>query len=97
MPTVNINLRNGEFTYHPCCPKVKQGEELKWRCDDGAFAVHIGYNSPLPKGRYRAKSGDETGDNVGSNAQPGHYKYSVAVYDGEYLWTDDPIFIIRRP
>ena len=97
MAEVKITLRNGNLSYHPCCPKVNRGEELTWKCDEGAFAVHIGYNSPLPKGRYRAKKGDATGDNVGGNAQPGEYKYFVAVYDGEQVWTDDPIFIVKRP
>ena len=96
MKRVKITLKNGDLSYSPCCPKLDKGEELKWICNDGIFAVHIGYNSPLPKGRYRAKKGEETGDKILGDATPGDYKYSVSVYDGEYLWTDDPKFIIRR-
>ncbi len=97
MATVEIKLNNGDLSYEPCCPQVERGEELKWICHAGDFGVHIGRNSPLPKGRYRQANGNPTGDDVLPNARPGEYKYFVAVHDGTNIWTDDPIFIVKRP
>lgn len=98
--TVNISVENREIKYgdKPSF-KVSRGDTIEWVCrnDNCHFAVHIGYDSPLSKGRYPKKNnGKGISDKVSKNARPGRYKYFVAVSDGENIWTDDPEFIVRR-
>jgi len=94
--TVTIYLNNGDIGYSDERIKVDQDDEVEWGCDNPEhhFSVHFGYNSPLPKGRYRTRPKGRTGGKV--VGKPGIYKYFVAVFDGENIWTDDPDLIVRR-
>jgi len=97
---VEIIVKNGEICYSNDYFKVNRGDSIIWSCDKKyghCYSVHLGYKSPLPKGRYRKACGQDIRDKVKTNAEPGEYKYFVAVYDGKNIWTDDPIFIVRRP
>lgn len=96
--TVNITLEAGKISYDKPCFMAYPGDTIEWVCEsDGChFAVHLGWESPLPKGRYRPVTGKKTGDKVPKNAPPGRYKYFVAVSDGKNIWTDDPDFIVKR-
>lgn len=103
--TVNISVEDGEIKYRDdnngdkSSFKVSRGDTIEWTCTnaDYHFAVHIGYDSPLGKGRYPQKNNVRgISDKVSKNAPPGHYKYFVAVFDGTNIWTDDPDFIVKR-
>ena len=96
---INITQKDGDLSYDPCCPKVKRGDLIHWICErenGDYFAVHIGWNTPLDEGRYRKPCGAKIVAQVDDDAQYGEYKYSVSVFDGSDIWTDDPIFIVRR-
>ena len=96
--TVNITVKNGDFSYDNPLFYAYRGDTILWKCTNNYhFAVHLGWNSPMPKGRYRAKPGKEIKDKIKSDADHGDYKYFVAVYDGnDNVWTDDPRFIVRK-
>lgn len=97
--TVRIVVdKDGNLTYDNPVIWVDRGDSIIWECQgDYPFAVHVGWNSPLDKGRYQAPKGRKITANVPENALPGHYPYTVAVYEGERIWTDDPELIVRRP
>jgi hypothetical protein len=63
------------------------------------FAVHPSDNSPLRKGRYAGKGGKTVGGKVKKvlrKDEPNRtFKYSVSVWEGGRIWTDDPTFIIE--
>jgi plastocyanin len=97
---VEIVINGGDLSYSIDNFKVDQGDSIIWSCDKRyghCYSVHLGYKSPLAKGRYRRACGQEIIDRVSPKAEPGDYKYIVAVCDGENIWTDDPIFIVKRP
>lgn len=103
--TVNFSVKisaDGKeaiFTYDNHRPIVQRGKKIKWVCENKyAFAVHVGWHSPLEKESFRAEAGNEIIAKVlpGNEAVPGRYEYFVAVYIEEVIWTDDPDFIIPR-
>ncbi len=96
--TVTITVDDqGNFRYGNPLVWVRAGETIVWECTNKyPFAVHIGWDSPLEYGRYRS-SGDPIKANVMKDARPGYFRYSVAVFDGKNIWTDDPEIIVRRP
>ena len=73
---------------------VKPGSKIKWTCNEPSFAIHLGWDSPCEKGRYRSDKGNSVTAQVRKNARPGTYKYSVAVSVAGKIWTDDPQIII---
>jgi hypothetical protein len=91
---VQITVASGDFDYGPNRSiLVRRGDTIEWRYN-GNFAVHIGWNSPCEKGRYRGKNAIRA--KLLPTPLPGHYKYSVAVLaDGE-IFTDDPELIVKR-
>jgi plastocyanin len=95
--TVTISMEDGNISYDKLCVFVEPEDTIEWACenDNYHFAVHIGWDSPLRKGRYRATKGKRISDRVPEDARPGRYKYFVAVFDGENIWTDDPEFIVK--
>ena len=89
---------SGDFTFDPDPVVVRRGDNVEWVCtNDYPFAVHLGWSSPFLKGRYRAPGRSKVSDRIPENAHYGDYKYFVAVFDGENIWTDDPRIIVRRP
>ena len=97
--TITITVDNdGNFSYDNPLIWVDRRDTIVWECANHCpFAIHIGWNSPLKKGRYRSVKGDSITTVVPDDAQPGNYSYTVAVYlDGE-IWTDDPPFIVKPP
>lgn len=101
--THNVEIsvsKSGNISYSNDNFKVDRGDSIIWSCDKKyghCYSVHLGYKSPLPKGRYRKACGQAIKDKVKTNADFGHHKYMVAVCDGKNIWTDDPIFIVKRP
>jgi plastocyanin len=95
--TIEIDCHNGDLEYSDPHLRVQHGDTIKWICKDlsSSFAIHIGWGSPLAKGRYRAGPGGSVEVTIPPNSPPGCYKYTVALYDGKDIWTDDPDFIIR--
>ena len=94
---IEIDCHKGDFEYSDPKIWVNHGDTIMWLCKDPSFhfAIHIGWDSPFTKGRYRTgPSGSITVD-VPPNAPSNCYKYTVAVFDGKEIWTDDPDFIIR--
>jgi plastocyanin len=96
--TANITVDSqGNFHYDPLIIMVDRRDTVVWKCEGNPnFAIHIGWNSPLDRGRYRT-SKKEIKAHVQENAQPGHYHYFVAVLIDNEIWTDDPEIIVRRP
>jgi len=90
--------KDGNFSYENPLIWVDRGDSIIWECQgDYPFAVHLGWGSPLDKGRYHASKKEQIVARVLNNALAGHYPYTVVVCDGEKLWTDDPELIVRRP
>jgi plastocyanin len=96
--TVKINVVGGNVLYDKPSISVDPEDTIEWVCENSQyhFAVHIGWDSPLRKGRYRASMGKRISEKVPKKAPPGRYKYFVAVFDGTNIWTDDPDFIVKR-
>lgn len=95
--TIEINCSMGDFDYSDRSIRLNRGDVVRWVCKDpkAHFAIHIGWNSPFSKCRYRAGPGGVIEIEVPNEASMGCYKYHVAVFDGREIWTDDPEFIIR--
>jgi len=96
--TVIIKLdKKGNLSYVPCSIELDEGDFIEWQCvRELPFAIHIGWHSPLPKGRYRSLKGESIKDVVPEGALPGRYKYYVSVCEDNHIWTDDPEFVVRR-
>jgi len=91
--TITFSVTNGDFEYSELVAGVNPGDKIEWICENGYdFAVHLSRYSPLNKGRFRGKKSFSA--DVKNDAERGIYKYFVAVYDGEKIWTDDPVLII---
>ena len=98
--TVTITVEDGNFTYDNPIIWVDRGDTIIWECTNRwPFAIHIGWGSPLEKGRYRSVDGTGISTKVLPNAQPGDYEYAVAVFEekSRETWTDHPPFIVKRP
>ena len=98
---VIMTLKNGDISYDPYRVMVNGGDQIEWECkgEEGIeyhIAVHIGWDSPLNKGRIRALPGEKVSGTVLQDAKSGSYKYFVAISDGKSIWTDDPEIIVRR-
>ncbi len=93
---VKITVKPGKhpglvhFTYDPSTFMCKRGDTIKWKCQQGAFAIHFGERALL--GRVVIRSEEQGAPwstpsfTIGKNSfaadlslQPGMYKYSVAV------------------
>lgn len=96
--TITISVRDGKFSYtgDPVGDPIvaRRGDKVAWVCNDGHFAVHLGWSTPCEKGRYRASRGQALEARVRKDAGRGAYKYSVAVSVDNRIWTDDPQIII---
>jgi plastocyanin len=89
---------DGNFTYDNPLIWVCPGDTIIWECaNDCPFAIHIGWNSPLERGRFRSVKGDRIETVVPGGARPGNYEYTVAVFMDGNIWTDDPPFIVKPP
>jgi hypothetical protein len=100
--TIFFSVSKGDFYYHKNeILTVNPGDSVEWKCKDGyAFAVHIGRGSPLAKGRFRARAGGLISTVIPKNPRDKYMKivkYTIAVFDGENVWSDDPLIIIRKP
>jgi len=96
LKTITINVNDGNFTYSELVAYVDPGDDIEWICENEYdFAIHLSRCSPLNKGRFRGKKIIKA--NVEKDAKRGIYKYFVAVYYGEEIWTDDPVLIVPRP
>lgn len=77
--------------------KVARKDKIEWTCNF-PFAIHFPGITPLGKGRIRSKKEEKPiSTKVRNDAQPGCYKYFVAVEENGQIWTDDPEFIVRPP
>ena len=103
---VEIIQRRGDFMYrlNGGSPqefltfRVRRGDTITWICQksDAHFAVDCGYDSPFPTRHFQGRPGQtRVGDKIRTQVPEGRYKYTVAVWDDEGVWTDDPEFIIR--
>jgi plastocyanin len=97
--TIKITVDNdGDFTYDNPLIWAYPGDTIIWECTNHRpFAIHIGWNSPLEKGRFQSAKGDRIETVVPEGAQPGNYEYTVAVDLNGNIWTDDPPFIVKPP
>ena len=96
---ITITYEGGNLKYDSCNVQLDWEDEIVWKCmPRNPFAIHIGWDSPLEKGRYRSVDGEPIRALVPKGALPGRFKYSVAVFDEETneIWTDDPEFVVRR-
>ena len=94
--TITVN-QEGKFSYDNPMIWVDAGDSVTWKSPKNPiFAVHLGWDSPLDKGRYHSSTG-EIKASVLDSAQPGYFRYSVAVFDGKNIWTGDPEIIVKRP
>lgn len=69
--TITISMQNGDISYDKHCVFVEPEDTIEWVCADANchFAVHIGWDSPLGKGRYRAARGKRISDRIPQNAR----------------------------
>lgn len=98
--TITIKVEDGDFTYGNPIIWVDPGDTIIWECtNQWPFAIHIGWGSPLKKGRFRSINGNSIKTVVPNNAPPGNYEYAVAVFDEKTreIWIDHPPFIVKRP
>ena len=97
--TVEITVdKDGKFSYDKPLVRVHRGDKLVWECtNECPFAIHVGWNSPLDKGRYRSKGKNSIEATVREDAQYGYYFYTVAATINGATWTDDPPFIVKPP
>lgn len=97
--TIKITVDNdGNFSYDNPLIWVYPGDTIIWECTNHSpFAIHIGWNSPLEKGRFRSVKGDRVVTVVPEDALPGNYEYTAAVFIDGNIWTDDPPFIVKKP
>jgi len=108
--TVSIIIdKKGNIDYENGFLRVCPGDTVVWKCKKGCpFSIHVGWNSPLDKGRYQSVKGEDIVTEVSKGARFGHYEYSVAVFcEGiidkdkgtieTVIWTDDPPLIVKRP
>jgi len=95
--TIKITVDNdGNFSYVNPLFWAHRGDSIVWECTNNCpFAIHIGWNTPLNKGRYRSKNGNPIDAKVRDDAQFGDYTYTVVVSIDNVTWTDDPPFIVR--
>ncbi len=95
--TITITVDNdGNFSYDNPLIWVDHGDTIIWECTNNCpFAIHLGWNSPLKKGRYRSEDGTRIEAEVKKNAQPGYYQYAAAVCIDKEIWIDDPPFIVK--
>jgi plastocyanin len=91
---VIIEVTDGNFTYKPCNVLVDPGDTIEWKCEAGDFSVHLGWNTPCEKGRYRSRKGVAVSGRVRPGTR-GQYKYFVAVHMNGETWTDDPTIIVK--
>lgn len=100
--TISFEVNNGDFNYLGNeIVYVDPGDTIEWICKNGyAFTVHIGRESPLEKGRFRAGIKKKIVTKVPLKPKANYtkiVKYLMAVYDGKNIWTDDPLIIIKKP
>ncbi len=100
--TISFTVKDGNFDYHGNeIIYIDPGDTIEWNCPEGhPFAVHIGRDSPLEKGRFRAQNNEKVTTTIPVKPGSDHLKivkYMVAVFDGDNIWTDDPLIIIKKP
>lgn len=99
--TITITVHDdGRITYVNPLIWVDRGDTIVWECENSCpFTIHIGWNSPLEKGRFHSVKGESIKTVVPDTAQAGNYSYIVAAYDKKTgkIWTDDPPFIVKPP
>jgi len=97
---IEITVEDGDFTYDNPIIWVDPGDIIKWECTNHwPFAIHVGWDSPLKKGRFRSVNGNSIKTIVPDEARPGNYEYAIAVVDEKTreIWIDHPPFIVKRP
>jgi hypothetical protein len=102
---VRITVKRGShglahFTYDPSTFMCKHNDTLKWRCEQGPFAIHFGERALLgsividgatPCGGAARETALHTVGAKGPALQPGMYKYSVAVQVTQNVAGDNDI------
>ena len=87
---------SGNFTYTPAALHVATGDGICWQCASN-FVIMFKEGSPIgnmmAQGQGQSVSSTYTYAFVTSmgsvnSAASGHYHYSVAVWDGTYVWID---------
>ncbi len=90
---VKITVKRGShglahFTYDPSTFMCKYRDKIKWRCEQGPFAIHFGerallgaivIDGSIPCGGAVHETATQTVGTKGPPLQSGMYKYSVAV------------------
>ncbi len=87
------------FSPNEIVTKRKRNEMIVWSSESGkAFALNFGWASPFEEMSYHAKPGKDIRLPIDIAAEPGKYKYFVAVFDDSdgQVVTADPDLIIRK-
>lgn len=70
---------------------VQAGQSVEWLCDEEAWTVDFADLTPLSSSSVHGGTiQGSTPKVVRDDALPGHYKYTVAVYDGDEIRLLDP-------
>jgi hypothetical protein len=94
---VTIVLEDAIVKCTPACAYLRRGQTIEWICQGNfPFAIHMGYDTPFEKEHYQAPPRQSIRLSIAPSHRYGRYKYTVAVFDGENVWIEDPELIIRR-
>jgi plastocyanin len=97
--TIIVDER-GEFEYQNGLIRILPGDTVIWKCmrtAKGPFTVHIGWDSPFKECFFHSKNGEDIKVTLPLDAEPGYYRYMLAVLVDGIIYTDDPELIVRRP
>lgn len=91
--TISVDTQ-GNLTYSHPSVQAKRNDHISWTCDAGPFAVDFAGHTPAA----RLKGSSNKGNlrlQIRPDAEPGRYKYFVAVASNGKVLTDDPEIIIE--
>jgi plastocyanin len=91
---ISFDAETGTFEYSLDPVRAAPGDLIEWNCDQGSWSVHFVSGTPLTQQALRGKRREAKRLPVRPNAEPGTYKYSVAVAIGEDVFIDDPEVVI---
>ncbi|UCC40853.1 MAG: hypothetical protein JSV96_05295 [Candidatus Aminicenantes bacterium] len=94
---VDITRDNGNFKYSNDSFEVERGDFIEWSCEEtnGEDYTVIFQKTPFYWKEKEKKCGQKIKDKIKEEAEDGEYKYKVSVNDGQNVWTDDSIFIVK--
>ncbi len=94
---IEMKVDNGRISYAPDGPSthVRRGDPINWTAGR-AFAVIFGDRTPLESSSLAGGPGRPATGTIRQDAEPGHYKYSAAIFFGgdDVPVVDDPELIV---